>query len=284
MTSLPSPIARVHFERNRCTRGDRDAFSGHRSQVTELIVNTASPSHRRLCLLGVGNGNDVDLEILASHFDEICLVDLDTAALQQCVDGLSATAASRTTLRAGVDLSCILSQLDLLHAEPSVPQQTMDALVSMARDLPSQIDLGQWDVVVSTCLLSQLVDSVFIAVGAGHPRSADLVMAVRDGHLAQLAALAGDRGKILLITDFVSSDTLPELRHVSADQLQSLVHQAVANRNFFTGLNPAVLLHRLQKDSVLVKPYPAWRWNLGPRCFAVCALETVSGLTLRDKK
>ncbi|WP_442508984.1 hypothetical protein SH528x_000529 [Novipirellula sp. SH528] len=276
MTSSPSPIARVHFERNQCTRGDRDAFAEHRRQVTELIANTASTSHRRLCLLGVGNGNDVDLEVLARRFDEIGLVDLDDTALRRCVDGLSAMAASRMTLHAGVDLSCVLSHLDSLHAEPSVSEQTLDALALMARDLPPQIDLGQWDVVVSTCLLSQLIDSVFIAIGPDHPRSAELVLAVRDGHLAQLSAMTGGHGKSLLITDFVSSDTLPELLHVSDDQLQSLVHHAVANRNFFTGLNPAVLLHRLQKDNVLVKPYPAWRWNLGTRCFAVCAIETVS--------
>ena len=273
MNSSPSPIARIHFERNRCTRGDRDAFSGHRSQVTELIVNTGSPAHRRLCLLGVGNGNDVDLDVLASHFDEICLVDLDDTALRQCVAGLSAMAASRMTLRGGVDLSCILSQLDLLHAEPSVPEKTLDVLTSLARNLPPQIDLGRWDVVVSTCLLSQLIDSVFLTIGQDHPRSAELVLAVRDGHLAQLAALTGDCGKSLLITDFVSSDTLPELLHVSGDPLQSLVHQAIVNRNFFTGLNPAVLFHRLQQGNVLVKSYPVWRWNLGHRCYAVCAIE-----------
>ncbi|EMI20390.1 hypothetical protein RMSM_02672 [Rhodopirellula maiorica SM1] len=242
-----------------------------------MIASTASPSHRRLCLLGVGNGNDVDLEVLANHFDEICLVDLDEASLRQCVDGLSVTAANRTKMRGRVDLSCVLSQLDSLHGNVAVPGQTLDDLVSMARDLPPKIDLGRWDVVVSTCLLSQLIDSVFIAVGPTHPRSTELALAVRDGHLAQLEAVVCEGGKTLLITDFVSSDTLPQLRDVASDSLQSLVHQAVANRNFFTGLNPAVLLQQMRKGQVSVKAYPAWRWVLGPRCFAVCAVETASG-------
>ncbi|GAA5510103.1 hypothetical protein [Novipirellula caenicola] len=282
MTSSQSPIARVHFERNQRTRDDWDAFSTHRQHVTGIIANTASRSHRRLCLLGVGNGNDVDLEVLASHFDEIALVDLDDAAIRQCVGGLSAAAARRVTPHGHIDLSYILSDLDLLRAEPSSAQQTLDSLVVKARDLPRQIDLGCWDVVVSTCLLSQLIDSVFIAVGPSHPRAAELALAVRDGHLAQLDALVDDGGKMLLITDFVSSDTLPELQQVAADSLQSLVHQAVANRNFFTGLNPAVLRQRMQNGHLLPKVYPAWRWIMGPRCFAVCAIEAVGGKTQRS--
>ncbi|TWU22097.1 hypothetical protein Pla52o_31450 [Novipirellula galeiformis] len=277
MSPSPSPIANVHYKRNEGTFGDRAGFAEHRRHVMGVIAGAANSTRPSLCVLGAGNGNDLDLDILANHFDEICLVDLDTAALQQCVSRLPQAIARRITLKAGVDLSGILPTLDALQAQRSISHDQISELSELAREFPPQIELGRWDVVVSTCLVSQLIDSVVMAVGAEHPGCSDLILSVRDGHLGGIAALTKDRGASILITDFVSSDTLPQLPQVPEAELQSLVHHAVSNRNFFTGLNPAVLLERMHdwslRRNVAVKTHPAWRWTLGPRCFAVCAIE-----------
>ncbi|MFG0263157.1 MAG: hypothetical protein ACF788_12265 [Novipirellula sp. JB048] len=277
MVRSSSPITDLHYRRNAATAGDRDGFAEHRRQVMNVILGAASSTRRRLCLLGAGNGNDLDLEILANQFEAICLVDLDPAALRHCVARLPSQLASRITLQPGIDVSGILPALNSLHAQPAMSPEQIAQLASRARTAPAQLELGRWDVVVSTCLVSQLIDSVVIALGADHPACDELILSVRDGHLGGLGAWTHKRGASILITDFVSSDTLPELPGIRETQLQSCVHHAVAQRNFFTGLNPAVLLARMRElgrhRNATPQTHPAWRWTLGPRCYAVCAIE-----------
>ena len=284
-----SPIASLQIQRNQCTANDRDSFAGHRSGVTGVIVKAAAPLLRRLCLLGAGNGNDVDLEIVAEHFDEICLVDLDEAALARCIAGLSESVAKKIVLKAGVDLSGILAELDSMQRKDSVTEAEVTAVILAARVAPLGVDLGKWDVVVSMCMISQLLDSAAMALGAAkggalshvlgprHSMQAELMLAVRDGHLALLDKITSRGGSTILISDFVSSETLPEMLEVPDNKFQQLVQQAVADRNFFTGLNPAVLLDRLGRAAAerqqSVRMRGLWRWHMGGKCFAVCAMQ-----------
>ncbi|MFT5326875.1 MAG: hypothetical protein ACI8P0_004758, partial [Planctomycetaceae bacterium] len=76
----------IEAEQRRRNEESRDAwhrYARHRERVTELLLGTVSDTSlecdstrtRRLCLLGAGNCNDVDLKRLAETFDEIHLVD-----------------------------------------------------------------------------------------------------------------------------------------------------------------------------------------------------------------
>jgi hypothetical protein len=77
------------------------------------------------------------------------------------------------------------------------------------------------------------------------------------------------------MTDMVSSATCPELATISDDKLPRLLERLVAARDFFTGLNPGVLLQLFRSDCVLCRETTAievlrpWRWDLGPRIYAV---------------
>ncbi|MBI2478026.1 MAG: hypothetical protein HYV60_05085, partial [Planctomycetia bacterium] len=101
---------------------------------------------------------------------------------------------------------------------------------------------------------------------------------VRREHLRRLIGLVAPGGTVVLVTDVVSSRTVPELATSSAAELPTLVGRAIAQRNFFSGVNPFVLKHLLETDESLatqladVRLSNPWVWDLGPRLYAVCAL------------
>jgi len=63
---------------NATTAGNRAWFAAHRQRIEVLLRK--NPRGARLCVLGAGNCNDLDLPELAGHFGEIHLVDLDATA------------------------------------------------------------------------------------------------------------------------------------------------------------------------------------------------------------
>ncbi|MBO0700587.1 MAG: hypothetical protein J2P46_19480, partial [Zavarzinella sp.] len=87
------------------------------------------------------------------------------------------------------------------------------------------------------------------------------------------------RGTGVLITDIVSSDSFPALGSVAEQALPHILGQLIREHNFFHGVNPAVLVSLFRSDPVLSsrvaepEPIRPWRWDLGPRCYAVCALK-----------
>src|SRR5882672_99502 len=87
---------------NQDTRDLWERYRGHRERVTAAILALAPGGSAarggRLCLLGAGNANDLDLEALAARFDEVHLVDIDSAALARTTGRQSP--AVRATLHA----------------------------------------------------------------------------------------------------------------------------------------------------------------------------------------
>ena len=256
--------------RNRQTQGAWECFADHRGQVTALLTSAAKARHRpSLCLLGAGNCNDVDLAELLSCYDRIHLVDWDAAAL---VDGVQ---------RQGLAGHCsliLMGGVDLLGLPATASQIPLAELFDAAHNHQPLSDFPPVDVVASLCVLSQLIEATAAIHEAGHPPSLDLIQAVRRRHLELMVALLRPSGCGLLITDLVSSETAPQLSTIPNSQLPAFLATCIESRNFFTGLNPAVLLDVLRRDfrfeSRLVahqvsKP---WKWSLGPRTFAVYAI------------
>jgi hypothetical protein len=142
------------------------------------------------------------------------------------------------------------------------------------------------DVVVSACMLSQLIDSVFKTLGDDFERVNDVVLAVRDNHLRMLLDAVEAGSMVALVTDFVSSDTLPALKEeMPAKEFMDLVVEALNAKNFFTGTNPAALSQRLaalnddrqgfagsEAGKLNIVTTQPWRWKFGDRSFAAIAL------------
>ena len=97
--------------------------------------------------------------------------------------------------------------------------------------------------VASVCLLTQLTESVALAIGEQHPGFPELMLAVRNRHLRLLVEMAQPGGQICLVTDVVSSASFPGLPTVPPDQLAATLSRLIHQRNFFTGANPFVI-HR----------------------------------------
>ncbi|QDT02697.1 hypothetical protein K227x_10750 [Rubripirellula lacrimiformis] len=292
--------ARIQRQRNERTRDDWDQFAQHRQQVTHLLTQVAGQRRAAnevagyqdadkkdsgrvdsdsLLILGVGNGNDIDLPTLDAAYWSITVADIDPDAITRCMSRLPHPLAQRITVKCPVDLSGALHSLPRDAATAS--DADWDRFIQIAAN-PKVDSIEPCDVVVSACLVSQLIDTVVGRVPASHPRFADAVLAIRDGHLNLLARLTRPGGTIVLITDVVSSDTLPDLARVSPAQLPMLVRTAIEARNFFTGLNAAVLMHRLSPavcDRIAGSQFHGpWRWQMGHRVYAVIALiaQTVS--------
>jgi hypothetical protein len=117
------------------------------------------------------------------------------------------------------------------------------------------------------------------ALGENHPRFLDLVTAVRGGHLRLLSDLAAPAGRILLVTDFVSSDSAPEIVTTPESHLGELARRLLESRNFFHGLNPAVIADLWRRDphlaaiTVNLQVAPPWRWDFGVRVYLVTAFQ-----------
>jgi hypothetical protein len=206
---------------------------------------------------------------------------LDAEALAAGVARQGLSGNPRVQRHGGIDLT---GMLDVLTAWSPLTVQSADLAACVeepSRRMRSALP-GPFEVVASTCLLSQLIGAVVQTVGEHHPRFLELVQAVRAGHLRLLTQLIAPGGMGVLITDVVSSDTAPALSSVPEEALSNVLAQLIRERNFFHGLNPAVLISLFRSDPILssrvanLEPIGPWHWNLGPRCYVICALKVQS--------
>lgn len=260
------------------------AYASHRDEVTRRLLSN-SISGGRLCVLGAGNSNDLDLAQLATAFHEVHLVDLDAEALERGVARQTDAPASAIYRHGGIDLLGALNELAALSSEPaSDPSSQRPIEAELDRCLAHlgepQVDRlpGPFDVVASVCLMSQLIESAVASLGESHSRFAELVLAIRTAHLRLLSRLLLPGGRAVLIADFVSSQTAAELR-LGDPEWEFFLRQIAAERNFFHASHPAAILAQLQNDPLLRQTVTdarltgCWRWDQGARLYAVAALE-----------
>ena len=270
---------------NANTRSQWEYFSSHRHHTTSNICEArnhilASQTEPTLAVLGAGNGNDLELDTIAKSFSKIHLFDFDPAALeylksQQLTDP---TVSEAVVIEPPVDLSGVFSDLDNLPS--NVTESFVLEFAEKTRKVENVLPNRQFDVVVSTSLTSQLLGSIVESFGDDSQFKNYMLIAIRDGHLKLLEKLTRPGGIGLLILDFVSSDTLPEL--VTADTDESMLatgRKAIDERNFFTGTNPWAIKEAMAKLIVEDPSRPwdiarPWRWRIGDnRYYAVTAIR-----------
>ena len=255
-------------------------YAPHRERVTRLLLDARTSAGERLCLLGAGNLNDLDLLALSSAFREIVLVDVDAAALRRGVWRQGFADDARFRVVAPTDVTGVFAEL-------TSGQLVGDDAIDRCRQKLNQTpDLGEHvrcEVVASVGLLTQLIDGVLLSIGESHPRSWELVSAVRSQHLRLLLELTVAGGAAVLVTEVVSSDSCPALLSVSNDDLLPLLKREIASRNFFTGTNPAALQELLRTEAGIAEQLASsqltrpWLWPFVARIYAVY------GATLRKR-
>ena len=135
---------------NAAGPGNWESFAGHRARVTGLL--RAVQRGEGLCVLGAGNGDDLDLAALLREFGLVHLVDLDGDALARAHARVPGELRHKVIVHGDVDLTGLLDDVERWAEDD-------DQLASMAAGAAAAIAarLGRtFDVVLSSCVLSQV--------------------------------------------------------------------------------------------------------------------------------
>jgi len=220
------------------------------------------------------------VDALTTVYSEVHLVDLDQEAVRHGVASQGLADTNRVRVHGDIDLAGCNAIVSDWTAERLPTDTDVQQCVDAVNSHPAPQVSGPFDVVASVCLLTQLYDSVSISLGGEHPRFLELLTCIRLRHVRLLFELLQPGGTAFLITDFVSSSTFPSLATTSENDLPVLAAKLINSRNFFTGINPAVL-HALFKTDAVVGPQVShlemaspWLWDFGPRTYAVYAITS----------
>ena len=280
----PGPLAAAVAEQiasNDSASGHEATFAQHRARLTREIAERAPASGRgRLCLLGAGNANDVDLDALAARYGEIHLVDIDPGAIARAVARVPEARRVQLVAHVPVDASGLFDRLERWVADPPRPDALGgiigDAVARVVGALP-----GPFDVVVSCSLLTQLQLVLLQIIGDTNPRFGELREAINRAHVRTLAALLAPGGVALLVTDLTDTSIYPPLDHVAANaDLARLMSDVIAGGHFIFVAHPGQLSSEMRRDPTLKQqftvrfPIGPWLWRNGPnQVLLVYALE-----------
>jgi len=267
-----NPLARHQVEINQSTADNWESYASHRKRVTELIESASAGSGGRLAVLGAGNCNDLDLKRLAAAYAQVDLFDLDASAMRCGLLRQSMRNSPEISIRRGVDFSGVLSRL-AMSADKSNRELELAQLTRRAARTPRFGTRGGYDVVVSACVLSQIISSAVLALGVAEPVLPSLILELRKTHLRMLCGMAAPGGRVVFVSDLVSSDTCRDLLVSARDDIRPLMEAAVQAGNFFTGLNPFAILSRLPRNACDFELLDPWLWTLsGERAALVYAV------------
>jgi SAM-dependent methyltransferase len=169
--SIGARTRRQQALQNDASESNWHSFAGHRARVTGLLRTLQRGEG--LCVLGAGNGDDLDLAALVREFGEVHLVDLDGAALERAQERAPAPFASSVVLHGDVDLTGLLDGIERWGDDDG-------ALFAQAEEAAAAVAarLGRtFDVVLSSCVLSQLC-APFTRVLARRPEEWRALMAL----------------------------------------------------------------------------------------------------------
>lgn len=280
--AMPDPPANrildTQSRYNRSTAESWQTYASHRAEIGNLLAPVGTTDAGRLCVLGAGNCNDLDLRSLVEVFREIHLVDLDAAALEGAVRRQEVESSPKIRLHGGTDLTGIAGRLGGAKGRPD--DEAVAECVRLARDFPGPDLGGPFDLVLSPCVLSQISGYAGDVLGRRHPRYAELMLAIRDRHLRLLVELTAPGGAGLLVCDMLSSDSAGELSAARRDDLPDLMNRLVSGGKFFPGLAPAAVESFFRTDPLTapllgdVRRLRPWAWQLTPkRTFLVYAVR-----------
>jgi hypothetical protein len=266
---LANTSALSHFE----------AFRGHREQTTRLLLAEATRAEETLCVLGAGNAYDLELEALLERFTEVHLVDIDADAVARARERVSESRRGRLIAHAPLDLSGMFHDIERFAELRVTPQDLMAAPAAGVRLVTSALP-GPFDVVASTCLLTQLQLSLLRLLGEHHRLFVVLRELLSLTHLRTLAALTKPDGRALLVTDLCGSEAFPAGRPESDADLAPLMAELVAKGHVVHSSHPRLIQQTLEADPTLARAFgppqqsAPWLWQNGPeRCFLVYGLR-----------
>jgi hypothetical protein len=262
------------------TVDDWTLYAEHRAHFTNALLSSAESTGGRLCLLGAGECNDVDLERLAFRFSEIHLVDIDPTALARAMVRQTPEVRSRVRLHSLVDLSGMSKCLKKWKRRPPTVAQIDATATSTLLSLVARLR-GPFDLVASACVLTQMAFRLRDELGDAHPMLGPARLSLIATHLNTLIGLTAPGGTSLFVCDLVSSNLFPMSEIQPAQDLRDVMIQIVESGTFYHAANPGLVLSILNHGSLreridepdLLDPW-LWTGRLG-RTYFVYALRIV---------
>ncbi len=261
---VTADLAAIHSRNNRRTSDFWELYATHRLRLSEVIAEYASGS--RLCILGAGNANDLDLEGLVASFAEVHLTDLDASALTRAFERQSPEAQRRLVLHPDHEVSGFLRHLPLWRKADPTPEALANLIPTGAARLVRALP-GPFDLVVSDCVVSQLFWTCFEALGT-RPLLTHVTRAVLLTHLRALIALTRPGAWSLLVTDTISSDTVPLDDLYARVAPVALLRELDRAQMLFSGTSPSLTDAVIRGDEELaagiddVVVIPPWLWRV----------------------
>lgn len=273
---------------NASSREQWAQFSEHRERVSRALgageremdkvrwSGGLRSDRPRLCVLGAGNCNDLNLGDLLTCYSEVHLVDVDPVALEQGARRQVGARPPYLNLHGGIDVSMFLDRFATWTPLTDVTPADLAALA----DWPSlRVPLalpGPFDVVGSTCLLRPLIGNSRQSLSARHTEHRKVVAAIRLGHLKLMNSLLVPGGRGVIITDVASSDTYPPIVGQNLPAGRILHYTLLDAGGYLEGVNPDVILSTLRElVSKSIRYHGTWKWQLHDRTYLVQGLSFV---------
>jgi hypothetical protein len=249
--SAESDMRHLMSQANRKRDRNWELYEDHRKKLSTLAQSVRQG--RGLCVLGAGNCDDLDLPALIDTFGNVHLVDIDGAAMNRGIARLPEGAhREKVVPHAGVDLAGYLDEVDTWErAVPPLDELLLRA-ESKADEMISEIGGGPFDVVLSSCILSQLwvpLKRTLVLRAAEWNRVFALMSLT---HLFTMIKLTRPGGTCVLVTEVAASP----IQEPNLDLLLTLL-----------GDHPD--LRRMIENPRLVEP---WLWTLDGRTVVVHGL------------
>jgi hypothetical protein len=241
-----SDLLALHRRNNRESAELWQSFDEHRARLTALAL-AGAPEGGTLAVLGAGNCNDLDLAALAARFAAIHLVDLDEEAVRRAVSRQAPEVAAKLVLRAPVDLSGAFGRLGAFRKKPATPTDLATLPTTSVEAVVAALP-GSFDAIVSTCFLSQLMQSLFHALGGRHPQLHIIACALAVAHLRSIARLLRPGGTAHVVTDTATTETYPLVDLWDQQPPLELLDHLERTDNVFSGTGPSFLRRILATD------------------------------------
>ena len=264
-------LLEVQRKRNMSTSQHWDLYEGHRSHVMSLLKEIQVGGNGRICILGAGNCNDIDLALLSELFSEVHLVDWDAQALHE---GIKKQQVDQQSLivHSGIELTGVGHYLGRWKKAAPTSQE-INEVVSLLSEPHSTGIKKVFDVVLSSSLLTQLIEYPVALLGLHHPRMEEVALHIRAAHFRLMMSLMAPAGTGLLVTELISSDTCKELPDYPEHKLAELQFELIQQEKIFTGTNSHELTPALMADPFIAPQISItrltapWRWQLSPTRF-----------------
>jgi hypothetical protein len=253
--------------RNASTRASFDAYAQHRAQQMALVAGWKGA---RLAVLGAGNCNDLDLAALAGSFRELHLFDIDGEALTGAYQRQSRRVRRACALHEG-DLTGVGSLIESWRDREPEPR---DAVTAAWKHLDRLVtEAGEFDAVLSTCLLSQVAINLRDFFGIV-PALNTALMAALTAHIVLAKTLTKPGGRLLVTSDCITN-RYPIHQEAAARGAMGAIFHLTDEGAAFPGTDPRLVVDLLREARFSPPELRrAWIWDLSEQSYLVYGVAT----------